>query len=334
MLRVGLVGCGRAAEYLYLPTIDSAAGGKLVAVADPLAERRDLIASQVGDGCKAYPDLTAMLAEAGLDAVLIATPPKMHVPMTIECLEAGAAVLVEKPLAESREDAERLLKYDTPEYPPVMIGYNRRNWKPMRLIKERLGSVNLNGSAGSVRVDTVFDSDASGWKAITGHIDPLDDLACHHLDLLRYIFNTDIASVSAKRPKEAEIVLEVGLTNGVKAACHHEQGDKTAEHFKIDNLPGGASLHALMGSNLVSPPEGGVRKLIDAADRIKRRFTGGKWTLGESYKIQFERFFDCVANKKRPSPGIADGVAIIDAVEAARRSAEQDGQTMEIKGDG
>lgn len=312
-----------------MPTIASAAGGQLVAVADPLDQRRELIAQSVGGGCKPYPDLTAMLAQAELDAVLIATPPKLHVPMTIECLEAGAAVLVEKPLAESREDAERLLAYDNDQYPPVMIGYNRRNWKPMRLMKQRLAQTDLKSAGDRVKVDTVFDSDVSGWQAITGHIDPLDDLACHHLDLLRYLFDAQIVSISAKRLKEAEIVLEVGLSNGVTASCHHEQCDRTAEHFKIE-LPSGPGLHALMGSNLISPPEGGGRKLLDTVDRVRRRFTGNKWTLGESYQIQFERFFDCVANGKRPSPGIADGIAIIDAVEAARRSAEHNGETMEI----
>jgi predicted dehydrogenase len=329
VLRVGLVGCGRAAEYLYLPTIASAAGGQLVAVADPLEERRTLIAQSIGDGCKPYPDLTAMLAQGELDAVLIATPPKLHVPMTIESLEAGVAVLVEKPLAESRADAQRLLPYDNDQYPPVMIGYNRRNWKPMRLMKQRLSQMDIKPIADRITVDTVFDSDASGWQSITGHIDPLDDLACHHLDLLRYLFDCDIAWVSAKRLKEAEIVLEVGLSNGVKATCHHEQCDRTAEHLKI-NPPTGPALHALMGSNLIAPPDGGARKLLDTMDRIRRRFTGNKWTLGESYQIQFERFFDCVAKGTRPSPGIADGIAIIDAVEAARRSAELNGERMEI----
>lgn len=323
--RLGLIGCGRAAELLYVPSLAKVSSGAMVAVTDPLAERRELIAGQFGGGCKAFDSIESMLSGVELDGVVIATPPKMHVPMAAQVLEAGPAVLIEKPLAETLEQTAPLSAMPEAAQKKIMIGYNRRNWAPIRALKQAMAS---RDKAAPVSVDCVFDNDVRGWNPLTGMVDPLDDLATHHLDLLRFIFDADITAVSAQRPDERTITLTVKLTGNVTAKCHHAQGNETREWIEVNS--GGRQWAVRMGSSRIAPAAGPVRKGLDLMDKVKNRLTGKKWQLGESYVLQFEQFIGAVKSGRTPSPGLHDGIAIIAATQAARDSAQAQGREIQI----
>ncbi len=322
--RLGLIGCGRAAEHLYVPALQMVSGGTLVAVTDPLAERRDLIASSFSD-CQTYPSIEAMLEQAKLDGVIVATPPKMHIPMVKQVLNAGPAVLVEKPLAPTLDDANELLAMGDAAVQRVMVGYNRRHWQPIVLLRK---AMEKRDRSQPIQVETVFDNNVKGWNPLTGIVDPLDDLASHHLDLLRYIFDANIVSVQAQRPDERTIRLQVKMTDGIEATCSHAQCDRTQEHLIVKTQ--GKTYAARMGSQRILPTGGAMRQAMDFSDKIKGRLTGKKWTLGRSYVVQFENFFQFITNQQTPQPSIHDGIAVIHAVEAARTSAEQSGKEIFI----
>ena len=105
MVRIGLIGLGNIgrlhAEYLRGGEID---GCKLVAVADA---SEDLLAPYQDLHC--FSDSEEMLNSDLLDAVLVATPSFLHYPLGKAALKQGVHVLMEKPLATHKADAERLL---------------------------------------------------------------------------------------------------------------------------------------------------------------------------------------------------------------------------------
>lgn len=95
-LRIGVVGAGIGAGYIAgfqkQPEVEVAAVcARTPARVSALAERYRI--------ATVYTDYTAMLAEAALDGVVIATPNHLHHAMTLEALEAGQHVLCDKPLA-------------------------------------------------------------------------------------------------------------------------------------------------------------------------------------------------------------------------------------------
>ena len=61
------------------------------------------------DGVRVYDDFKKMLAEEELDAISIALPTYMHRQFTVEALEAGVAVLCEKPMAVTLADCEAMM---------------------------------------------------------------------------------------------------------------------------------------------------------------------------------------------------------------------------------
>src|SRR6185295_3811241 len=104
-LRVAVVGCGDIAA-VHLDAILDAAGAELVGVCDVHDERR-AAASGLGN-CPGFADLTAMLDAVAPDVVHVCTPHHRHADLAAQCLARGVSVLVEKPVAHTVADGERL----------------------------------------------------------------------------------------------------------------------------------------------------------------------------------------------------------------------------------
>lgn len=106
-LRVGIVGCGKIADG-HAEVVKHLAGAELAAVCD----REPLLAEQLAVrlGVPAwYGDTGEMLARERLDVVHITTPPAVHLPLTRQCVAAGAHVFLEKPLALTAPEARELI---------------------------------------------------------------------------------------------------------------------------------------------------------------------------------------------------------------------------------
>jgi predicted dehydrogenase len=106
-LRIGIVGCGKIADG-HAEVVKHLEGAELAAVCD----REPLLAEQlaVRYGVPAwYGDVGEMLARERLDVVHITTPPAAHGPLTRQCVEAGAHVFLEKPLALTARESRELI---------------------------------------------------------------------------------------------------------------------------------------------------------------------------------------------------------------------------------
>jgi predicted dehydrogenase len=103
-LRAGVVGAGVFGSY-HAQKYASLADVELTAVFDPDAERARALAGELG--ASAVDDLDGLLALC--DVVSIASPATTHAELTLKALKAGRSVYVEKPLATSLEDADKLI---------------------------------------------------------------------------------------------------------------------------------------------------------------------------------------------------------------------------------
>ena len=106
-IRVGVIGTGLAAQYLHLPSFKSHPGAHLSAICGRDRNRAAEMAA-IFEIAAVYTDYREMIAKAGLDAVVVATPDDLHYPMTMAALEAGLHVLCEKPLANDAAQARAM----------------------------------------------------------------------------------------------------------------------------------------------------------------------------------------------------------------------------------
>jgi predicted dehydrogenase len=135
--RLAIVGCGRISNAHALAAVASPAV-ELAALVDPVEDRARALAERVG----ARPLVaTAVRDLAGrVEAAVIATPNHTHADLAVECLGAGIHVLIEKPLATSVAEGERILKAASDAQRVVAVGYVTRFRDNIRFMSELLRS--------------------------------------------------------------------------------------------------------------------------------------------------------------------------------------------------
>ena len=109
-LKVGVVGCGFIAKKRHIPSfLRLKKNVYLSAVCDLNQELAKGASKQFGIP-HVYSDLSDMLSKEHLDIVDVCTPPKVHAPVALEAMESGCNVLLEKPMAPSLKDCDRMIE--------------------------------------------------------------------------------------------------------------------------------------------------------------------------------------------------------------------------------
>src|SRR5947209_131424 len=201
-VRYGIIGCGAIAQRRHIPECVANPESKLVALADPVAERVAELATR--HGAKPYADYKEMLKDPNVDAIIVAGPNSLHAQQTIEALQAGKHVLCEKPMATTREDAKAMLDAAKKSGKFLMIGLNQRLMPPHKKAKQIL----QRGDLGAVLAfRTAFKHPGpEGWSVDAGKswffkkgqafMGVTGDLGVHKADLLRWLLGQEFVEVS------------------------------------------------------------------------------------------------------------------------------------------
>jgi predicted dehydrogenase len=320
---IGILGCGRAAERLHLPALKRIGTARLTAAYDPGPERRELIA-RAAPGCRPFASAEALLAARVVDAVIVASPPETHADLAVQSLRAGVPVLVEAPLAPSLDDAAWIRGEERASGTPVMVGFNRRWWVPAVALRQQLAAGQEDAGASA---DTVLVTDRLRG-AESGAADALHDLVVHHLDLLRFLLDRELATIQAQRDATGLLTLEMTFHGGGTALCKAGFGERAEESVTVST--GGRRYVVRAGSDRHSPGAGSLRQALDRLDRARRRAAGRRDSLSETFERQLRGFIALVQGEARPAPGTVDGIAAVQAVEAARLSLEHAGAPIDV----
>src|SRR3954464_4276581 len=139
-LRIALVGTGGwALEHCRI--LQLRPDGEFCAVVGRNAERTAARAAKYG--ATPYTEISTMLAEQKPDLVCVCLPNQHHFEATLQLLEAGVPLLVEKPIVFEMEQADVLLKAAQDRNLFFAINFNHRYAKPLQLAKEAIESGQL-----------------------------------------------------------------------------------------------------------------------------------------------------------------------------------------------
>jgi UDP-N-acetylglucosamine 3-dehydrogenase len=177
-LRVGLAGLGSMGRN-HLRILAARNDIRLVAVADPVAAT--LVGATAQTGAQGFAEPLAMIAEAELDAVVIAAPTTAHVPLALAAIERGIAVLVEKPLAATIDEAMRIVEAARAAGVPVQVGHVER-FNPAVL---ELGRLIDDGWLSTIY--SIASRRAGPFPARIRDVGVTVDLATHDADILSWI---------------------------------------------------------------------------------------------------------------------------------------------------
>ncbi|MDX6401328.1 MAG: hypothetical protein QOF27_1934 [Gaiellaceae bacterium] len=142
---MAVVGCGSWATHAHLPAIASDPRAQLVAVVDTDADAR-IHAQRSFGGPRAFASVPEMLDQTEVDAAVVAVPHAAHAPAALALIEAGAHVLIEKPMVINPSDGRRILVAASHHAVEVVVGYT---WHYNRQVMELRRAI-LGGAIGDV----------------------------------------------------------------------------------------------------------------------------------------------------------------------------------------
>jgi predicted dehydrogenase len=125
-VRVGIVGCGEVTQIIHLPTlVQLNEQFSVTALCDVSAAVLEAVGEQWRVG-RRYQDYHELVADAEVDAVLVANPDAYHADVTLAALAAGKHVLVEKPMCLTLREADDVIAAQARAGTWVQVGYMRR----------------------------------------------------------------------------------------------------------------------------------------------------------------------------------------------------------------
>jgi predicted dehydrogenase len=196
-VRIGVVGAGFMGRQ-HIDFIRALPGAIVAAVADPAAVEGAF-------ACPSYQSATAMLDTEDLDAVVIATTNALHVNTAVECLEAGVAVLLEKPVAADYAQSIRLVDAVARLQGRLLVGHHRRHHPAIARARAaindgEIGEVVAVSGLWSARKEDAYFTDTP-WHREQGAGVMLINVV-HDLDLLRHLCG-EVAEIQAMQSSSA-----------------------------------------------------------------------------------------------------------------------------------
>jgi predicted dehydrogenase len=193
-VRIGLIGPGGFARAVLVPALRSA-GASLEVVAGgsgPAAEA----AVRAGEFARVGENAAAVIADDGIDAVVIATRHGSHAALAAAALAAGKHVFCEKPLALNRPDLDEVLGAAERAQRVLAVGFNRRFARQVVRMREFLGETRgpmtavYRVNAGRVDLGHWVHDPVEGGGRLIGE-------GCHFLDTLVFLLDSRIDQVHA-----------------------------------------------------------------------------------------------------------------------------------------
>jgi UDP-N-acetylglucosamine 3-dehydrogenase len=181
-LRAGVVGLGMMGRN-HVRVYGEAADVELVAVADIDRPAREAVSRDAA--VRGYADAARMLAEEQLDLVSVVAPTSSHAEIVLEALGRGVNVLVEKPIATERAEAQAMIDAARAAGRILTVGHIERFNPAVRELKARLAGGQV-GRAFQVRAARL-----GPFPARIRDVGVVVDLATHDLDVMRYLLGSD-----------------------------------------------------------------------------------------------------------------------------------------------
>ncbi len=184
VIGIGSMGKNHARVYSELPEAD------LAAVAD--VDQKLVTATAEKYGAHAYTDYREMLEKEKPDAVSVVVPTAMHEEVGMAALNAGAHILMEKPIAATVEEGQRLIEKAHAVKKHLMVGHIVRFNPAMQALKQKLADGDLG------RIFQVFCRRAGPFPARIRDVGVVVDLAPHDVDVMRFLIGAGPLRVYAE----------------------------------------------------------------------------------------------------------------------------------------
>jgi len=201
-VRVGIVGVGFWSTLTHIPVYQTIPNIEIVAISDIVEERLQRVAHKFGIK-KAYRDFARMLESEDLDIVSVCTPPSTHANLSIAAAEHGCNVFVEKPMAISLEECNKMITAAERNGVKLAINANYR-WLPEYVCAKKHVENKIIGDPYFIRIEEFCWNLPDARRSMRKQSSLLIlEMAVHYIDLIRWLSDSNanlVHAISKKVP--------------------------------------------------------------------------------------------------------------------------------------
>lgn len=310
-IRAAVIGVGYLGRF-HAQKYAQAAGCELVAVADSRQDAGEKVAAEVGT--RWVEDYRELLGK--VDAVSVVTPTPAHFPITRDFLNAGAHVLVEKPITETVAEAREMIELAASRKRVLQVGHLERFNAAILAAEPYLRSPRF---VECVRM--------APYRERGTDVNVVLDLMIHDIDIVQTIVDASITRIDAVGTPvfsdeidiaNARIHFANGCVANVTASRVSVKTERKLRIFEDDaylSLDLQQKIMTLIRKRPPSDPPGPLPVTIEEQNLDQ----------GDALKAEIESFLDCIRNGRAP---VVPGEAGLMALETAMRITEQVMQTL------
>jgi len=278
-----------------------------------------------------------LLSRPDIDAVLIATPHAAHVDQTVRAAEHGKHVLVEKPMATSVEECDKMINACQKAGVYLEVIQTLR----FRGTPSRAKDLIDQGAIGEVRMiqgQSLFTQYVAIDESAAWILDPKQggaflDMGVHNFDIMRHLAGSDVKRVFSnvtsfgpdKRIPDQTAITQLVMENGV--ICSHWM----CHEMPPPNIPDAMHRYVVVGSKGILDIDGYGKLMLGKDNKWELIWTQPTFDFIKdplnparlyAFYTQAQAFVDDILNRRSPTVPGSEGRAAVEVVQAARISSE------------
>jgi predicted dehydrogenase len=339
LVRIGVIGYGYWGPNLVRNCFE-ARDAQLACVSDLRAERLALVNNRY-PAVKVTQNFRELIEDPSIDAVAIATPVSTHYELAMRALQEGKHVLVEKPLASTTEQVQRLMDMAARQNRVLMVDHTFVYTGAVRKIRELVDSGNL----GEIYY---YDSVRVNLGLFQHDVNVLWDLAVHDLSIMDYVLPFRPCAVSATGLSHVP-----GGTENIAYLTLFFEGSQIA-HIHVNWLAPVKLRRTLIGasrkmivyddleqSEKIKVYDKGItlnnhqnpEKLYEVlvgyrtGDMLAPQIDGA-----EALRLEIDHFLRCIDGKEKAITDGSAGLRVVEILEAATQSMKRQGRPVDLRG--
>ena len=310
-LRIAVLGVGMMGAFHAEALSSRIKGARVTVINDFFEEKAAEIANRIG--ARVVADPLQAIADAEVDAVLIATPGAAHEDQVNACLEAGVPVLCEKPLTTDIESSYRIVQKEAAlDQPLVQVGFMRRFDAEYVALKDLIDG---GGLGNPLMLHCTHRNPAVGDHFNSECM--IRDSVVHEVDAARFLLGEEIVSVQVIRGAATSIAPD-GTNDPMLVIFETESGRIVTDEIYVRTQVAYEVRTEVVGER--------GSAFIGLDQHLQAKTTDGRWggqltpsfveRFGQAYDTELQRWVAAAQQGTIDGPGVWDGYAAVAVCEA------------------
>ena len=317
-VRYAVVGLGWISQAAFMPGVEHTGNSEMVALVTGHEEKAEKLGAMYGiQDHYSYDELDTMLASGTVDAVYLALPNFDHVETAVKVLEAGVHLLLEKPMAVSVKECERMIAASEKSGAKLMVAY-RLHHEPGTL--DAIQKVR-DGAIGKVRFfNSSFSQQVSGQNHRAKHgfwAGPVPDMGPYPLNTVRNLFGAEPIEVFATGVNtDGRFDFEDTVSVTLKFPGHRVAA------FTLSYNGGDVDDFRVVGErgDLFSEPAYQVGSAMEHVLTVEKHKSSESFKKTDHFGGELKYFSDCILNNKNPEADGEEGLLDVRVLQAIEQS--------------